>query len=173
MRTTYLSLGSNLGDKEDNLKKALYLIKKEFDILDLSSLYLSPPVGYISQPFFLNMVIKIDSDLKNPFDLLSFLQAAEQEMGRERTIRWGPRIIDIDIIYIHGVKIETVRLTVPHRELFKRNFVLIPLSEITEYIIIENKKIVIKNLIIHDPDTVNNIKLYKSRPAVKKNEQYC
>lgn len=173
MRTTYLSLGSNLGDKEDNLKKALYLIRKEFDILDLSSLYLTPPVGYISQPFFLNMVIKIDSDRKNPFDLLSFLQVIEQEMGRERTIRWGPRIIDIDIIYIHGVKIETVRLTVPHRELFKRNFVLIPLSEITEYIIIENKKFVIKDLIIHDPDTVNSIKIYKPRSAVNKNEQYC
>ena len=173
MRTTYLSLGSNLGDKEDNLKKTLYLIKKEFDILDLSSLYLTPPVGYISQPFFLNMAIKIDSDRKNPFELLSFLQAIEQEMGRERTIRWGPRIIDIDIIYIYGVKIETVRLTVPHRELFKRNFVLIPLSEITEYIIMENKKIVIKNLIINDLDPVNSIKIYKSRSAVKKNEQYC
>ena len=170
MRTAYLSLGSNIGDKEANINKALHLIKKEFDILDLSSLYFTPPVGYVSQPFFLNMVIKIDSERKDPFDLLSFLQSIEEEMGRKRIIRWGPRIIDIDIIYIQDFTINTDRLTVPHRELFKRNFVLIPLSEIAEYIIIDNKKLAVKDLIIHDPDPVNRIKMYKSRSAIKKNE---
>ena len=119
------------------------------------------------------MVIKIDGGRKNPFDLLSFLQSIEQEMGRERTIRWGPRIIDIDIIYIQGVKIQTVRLTVPHKELLNRNFVLIPLSEITEYITIDKKVFVVKDLIADDDDPVNSIKIFKTRSAVKKNEQYC
>jgi 2-amino-4-hydroxy-6-hydroxymethyldihydropteridine diphosphokinase len=169
MRTTYLSLGSNIGDKEANIYKALHLIKKEFDILDLSSLYFTPPVGYVSQPFFLNMVIKIDSDRKNPFDLLLFLQSIEKEMGRKRIIRWGPRIIDIDIIYIQDFTINTDRLTVPHRELLKRNFVLIPLSEIAEYIVIENKKLAVKDLIIRDSDPVNSIKMYKSRSVIKEN----
>ena len=170
MRTTYLSLGTNIGDKEANINKALHLIKKEFDILDLSSLYFTPPVGYVSQPIFLNVVIKIDSERKDPFDLLSFLQSIEEEMGRKRIIRWGPRIIDIDIIYIQDFTINTDRLTVPHRELFKRNFVLIPLSEIAEYIIIDNKKLAVKDSILHDSDPVNRIKMYKSRSVIKKNE---
>jgi 2-amino-4-hydroxy-6-hydroxymethyldihydropteridine diphosphokinase len=170
MRTTYLSLGSNIGDKEANIRKALYLIKKEFDILDLSSLYFTPPIGYVSQPYFLNMVIKIDSEGKEPLNLLSFLQSIEEEMGRERKIRWGPRIIDIDIVYIEGFSIDTDRLTVPHRELFNRNFVLIPLSEITDYIMVENKKITVRDLIIRDSDPVNRIKMYKSRSAIEINE---
>lgn len=161
MRTAYLSLGSNLGKKDENILKAFSLIGNIYKISNYSSLYLTAPVGFREQPFFLNMVIKIDSEKVSPIELLDSLKSLEKEIGRKESFRWGPRLIDIDILYIEGIKIDTEVLTIPHRELFKRNFVLIPLSEITEYITLDEKRLRVKDFINPEPDSINSVTLYK------------
>lgn len=161
MRTAYLSLGSNLGNKDENIIKAFSLIGNKYKILNYSSIYLTAPVGFREQPFFLNMVVKIDSEKVAPIDILDSLKSLEKEMGRKKSFRWGPRLIDIDILYIEGIKINTKVLTIPHRELFKRNFVLIPLSEIIEYITIDEKRLILKDFINPESDSINSVTLYK------------
>lgn len=127
----YLSLGSNLGDKEDNLQKAVYLIGKipGIRIRAKSSLYQTDPVGYLDQDWFLNAVLKVDTSL-SPLELLDKTQGVETALGRKRLIHWGPRSIDIDILLYNQETILLPRLTVPHPEMHKRGFVLVPLNEI-------------------------------------------
>jgi len=141
MSRTYLGLGSNKGDREENLKRAVVLIKNKCRLLDYSSIYQTSPVGYTDQPYFLNMVIKIDSESYTPLNLLVLMKDIEKRMGRKKAFRWGPRLIDIDILYIEGISVKSKILTIPHKEMFNRNFVLIPLSEITDYLIISGRKV--------------------------------
>lgn len=170
MKTTYLGLGSNIGDKEKNMLKAIALINTKFIILDYSSIYITSPVGYREQPYFLNMVIKIDSEGTTPYELLKFIKFSELEVGRKKIFRWGPRSIDIDILYIDGIKIESENLFIPHKELLKRNFVLIPLSEIAEYITVDTKPIFIKEFINYNSLSTDSVILYKSKEDIVLNE---
>lgn len=127
----YLSLGSNLGDKEDNLRQAVERISAVpgVRILKRSSLYRTDPVGYTEQDWFLNAVLKVESDL-SPLDFLDRTQAIEKDLGRQRLIHWGPRTIDIDMLLFNGEVIDHPRLRVPHPEMTKRLFVLVPLHEV-------------------------------------------
>ena len=128
---TYLGLGSNLGDREKNLLLAVRKIGGSCTLLRHSSIYMTSPVGYTDQPDFLNMVVEVDSHGIDPYRLLDFVKGIEREMGRKKTRRWGPRIIDIDILFMSGKTVVSDTLQIPHREMFNRRFVLIPLSEIT------------------------------------------
>lgn len=166
MKVTYLGLGSNIGNKEQNLIRAITFVGSKFKILDYSSIYITSPVGYKNQPHFFNMVLKIDSEGIAPLELLKFVKQAELELGRRKTFRWGPRMIDIDILYIEGVQIHSEDLTVPHRELFNRDFVLIPLSEITECIEINDQIFYLKELISPDSDSLRNVSLFKSKEDI-------
>jgi 2-amino-4-hydroxy-6-hydroxymethyldihydropteridine diphosphokinase len=141
MKVAYLGIGSNIGDREHNLITAIERIKSHFPILDFSSIYSTSPVGYTQQPAFLNMVVKIDTALSSPFKVLSTVKAIEKNMGRVQTFRWGPRLIDIDILHMEKSVITTDILTLPHKEMFKRNFVLVPLSEITDMISVNGEDI--------------------------------
>lgn len=127
----YLSLGSNLGDKETNLQKAVDLIGKipGVQIRAKSSLYQTDPVGYLNQDWFLNAVLKVETSL-SPLELLDKTQEVEAALGRKRLIHWGPRSIDIDILLYNQETILLPRLTIPHPEMHKRGFVLVPLNEI-------------------------------------------
>jgi 2-amino-4-hydroxy-6-hydroxymethyldihydropteridine diphosphokinase len=127
----YLSLGSNVGDREGYLNAAIQKLNEYPDVhvVKKSSIYETDPVGYTDQDLFLNMVTKINTNL-SPFDLLSFLQCIEREFKRKREIRWGPRTLDLDILLYNHENIETEQLTVPHPRMFERAFVLIPLFEI-------------------------------------------
>jgi 2-amino-4-hydroxy-6-hydroxymethyldihydropteridine diphosphokinase len=147
MTKTYLGLGSNIGNREGNLIQAISLIKKICNLLDYSSIYLTSPVGYEEQADFLNMAIKIDSGECEPIELLSHVKSIERKIGRQETFRWGPRLIDIDILYMEGISINTENLTIPHGEMFNRLFVLIPLSELTRTLIIDNLKTHLKDAI--------------------------
>jgi len=169
MQIAWLGLGSNIGDKEENLLRAISFIKRKMKILDYSSVYSTPPMGYTNQSNFLNMVIKVDLEKITPLELLSILKSIEKYMGRKKTFRWGPRIIDIDILYIEGVRLETEKLSIPHKEMLNRGFVLIPISEISEKIIINDKSISIKSLI--DENMRNGITLYKKREIISINEK--
>ena len=129
----YMSLGSNMGDREENLKTAVRLLRDSGRIrnIESSSLYETEPVGYDDQDDFYNICIGFDTDLK-PLELLDLSQAIEKELLRVRTKKNGPRTIDLDILLYGDRKINTKRLMVPHERMFERAFVLVPLSELTD-----------------------------------------
>ena len=129
MHTLFLSLGSNIGDKENNLNKALELLKEKLKIIKVSSIYKSEPVDLTDQDWFFNLVIKGESELSAE-DLLKFIQSIENKLGRKREIRFGPRIIDIDILFYDKKQINTSDLIIPHPSAYRRAFVLYPLLEI-------------------------------------------
>lgn len=131
MAKAYLGLGTNLGDRLDNLETAIQLLNKhpKIDITAKSSIYITKPFGYIDQPDFLNMVVEI-STILSPEDILDVIKEVEAILGRTREIHWGPRIIDIDILLYDDKIINSENLVIPHPYITKRLFVLIPLSEI-------------------------------------------
>ena len=130
----YIALGSNLNNPRDQLKKAIKLIRAIPDcvITAESSVYQTKPVGPQNQPDFMNQVIAVETEL-SAHELLHALQAIENKMGRVRTVHWGPRVIDCDIILFGDDVINTAELTVPHPEYQKRDFVLRPLYEIAPW----------------------------------------
>ena len=126
----FLSLGSNVGQKIDNLAKAVHFMEQEgVKILAASALYETQPVDISSQPWFLNQVLEIESE-KDPESLLNVVKAIEQRMGRTLSRSKEPRIIDIDILLAEEMIFKTKTLEIPHPRLAERNFVLIPLKEI-------------------------------------------
>lgn len=133
MPVAYLALGSNLGDSLVLLKDAVTLLSNEKDIIvsNKSKIYETEPYGGVSQDNFLNAVVKIETSL-TPIELLDVIQEIEIKLGRERIIRWGPRTIDIDILLMEGIEMTSERLNIPHIELVKRSFVLIPLKDVYE-----------------------------------------
>jgi 2-amino-4-hydroxy-6-hydroxymethyldihydropteridine diphosphokinase len=125
----YLSLGSNLGDREANLRRAVEALQAELTVTVLSSLYETEPVGVLEQPAFLNRALAAATDLAPP-DLLSLVKGVEREVGRRPTFRWGPRVVDVDIILYGDRVVDARELIIPHREMANRAFVLVPLAEI-------------------------------------------
>lgn len=130
-RNAYLGLGSNLGDRLFNLREALKRLVSsgECQIEACSSVYETEPVGFMDQANFLNAVVRITTSL-DPLALLSCCRSVEESMGRVRTIKWGPRVIDIDILIFDHEIVCTGELIVPHPEMLNRGFVMIPLAEI-------------------------------------------
>ena len=133
MSKVFLSLGSNIGDRIGFLKKALSLLSAhaDIDIRNVSSVYETDPVGYTEQDCFLNLVCRIDTDL-SPLALLHYIHQVENILGRERTIRFGPRTIDIDILTYDDLVMDDGELTIPHPRMKERAFVQIPLREILD-----------------------------------------
>jgi 2-amino-4-hydroxy-6-hydroxymethyldihydropteridine diphosphokinase len=130
MSVAYIGIGSNLGDREFNCKQAIgFLRQKGITVSKESSLYETKPWGVTDQPLFLNMAIEIETDLK-PFELLRTLKDIENEMGREETFLWGPRIIDLDILLYDNNIVDEKGLRIPHPHMQDREFVLRPLCEI-------------------------------------------
>jgi len=130
MPRAYLSIGSNLGDRINYLKKALEKLKQNnIQIIKSSNIIETEPYGYKEQGKFLNMAVEIDSDLE-PFELMKLISKIEYELGRIRTKRWGPRVIDIDIIFYDYLIINEPDLKIPHPDMQNRFFVLKPLQEI-------------------------------------------
>ncbi|MEC1503760.1 2-amino-4-hydroxy-6-hydroxymethyldihydropteridine diphosphokinase [Bacillus sonorensis] len=129
--TAYIALGSNIGPREEFLKKAVALLHQHpsVAVTDISSIYETDPVGYTDQDAFLNMAAEVKTSL-TPFELLDLTQHIENELGRKRDIRWGPRTADLDILLYNRENIETEQLTVPHPRMHERMFVLVPLLEI-------------------------------------------
>lgn len=126
--TTYIGLGSNLGDSRQILSEAIVKLKT-LGMVKVSRLYQSPPMGPQDQPNYLNAVAKLNTDLA-PLDLLDHLQRFEQEAGRVRLRRWGERTLDLDLLIYGNEKIHNERLTVPHIGILQRDFVVIPLLDL-------------------------------------------
>jgi len=124
-----IALGSNIGEPKENLDLAIALLREATEVLKVSSYYVTKPVGYENQPDFVNAVCIIESELP-AIELLNMLHGIEKAMGRERTIKWGPRIIDLDIIQYGTLLSNSPELTLPHPRAHERKFVLEPWLEI-------------------------------------------
>lgn len=125
----FIGIGANIGPVRENFARALRSIEKCAHVVAVSSLYESDPVGPQDQPKFTNAVVKAGTEL-SPFELLDHLKAIEREIGRKKTRRWGPRVIDLDIIFYGDLVISTDSLVIPHPRAHERRFVLEPLLEI-------------------------------------------
>ncbi|MBM4145726.1 MAG: 2-amino-4-hydroxy-6-hydroxymethyldihydropteridine diphosphokinase [Nitrospira sp.] len=130
MSIVYIGIGSNLGDRKANCMRAIELLAgKGIVVRKESSLYETDPWGDKNQPKFLNMAIEIETEIK-PQDLLSLLADIEKELGRKRSYKWGPRVIDLDILLYNSLTIDEDDLKIPHPFMHERDFVLKPLYEI-------------------------------------------
>ena len=124
-----VALGSNIGEPRENLNLAIALLREATEVVAVSSYYETKPVGYLDQPDFLNTVCLIESELP-AMDLLNMLHGIEKSMGRERSIQWGPRIIDLDLIQYGALLSNAEELKLPHPRAHERKFVLEPWLEI-------------------------------------------
>lgn len=138
----FIGLGSNLDDPSHQLNLAIDTIKDSNTILKQSSFFVNPPYGYLDQNDFVNAVIQIETAM-DCFELLALLQSIEHQQKRFKTIKWGPRTIDLDILCFNNLIINTSRLTIPHPEIYQRIFVLQPWAEITpEWVLPDGARIV-------------------------------
>ena len=129
LHNIYLALGTNLGDRATNLRAALKAMPPSIVIHHSSPIYETPPWGVTDQPTFLNMVVQAETKMK-PLPLLACLKKIETELGRTPTVRWGPRLIDIDILFYDDLVLDLPQVTIPHPRLHERAFVLVPLADI-------------------------------------------
>ena len=127
----HLSLGSNIAPREEHLKQAVANLAEIGEVAAKSGIFETSPWGFTEQPYFLNANIRLYSTYA-PLELLVHIKAIEQKMGREAGPRWGPRIIDIDIIWCDQIQLNDQDLALPHPRFQDRRFVLEPLREITE-----------------------------------------
>ena len=130
MKKAYLSLGSNLGDRENNLTRAMEeLEEREVKILQRSAIYETEPVEIREQGWFLNCALEAETE-QMPRQLMNTLLDIERELGRRRRIKYGPRVIDLDILLLGSSIVKTPELVIPHPRMTERRFVLVPLAEI-------------------------------------------
>lgn len=129
MPIVYLALGTNLGDRPANLRAALAALPPAVTVLAQSPVYETPPWGVTDQPAFLNMVAKAETH-QAPRELLKYLKTLELTLGRLPAIRYGPRLIDVDILFYDDLLLDTPELTIPHPRLHERAFVLVPLADL-------------------------------------------
>jgi len=141
----YISLGSNLGHREENLKEGIRRLNKVpgTSVTRVSSLYSTGPIGYLEQADFLNAAAELACRLE-PLEILRQVQLIENEMGRVRTIRWGPRVIDLDILFYGNETFALPELQIPHPRIAERAFVMVPLAELNPDLQIQGVAIVKK-----------------------------
>ena len=128
-KVAYLSLGSNVGNREENLREAIRRLEANERVTSASSFYETEPVEFTEQAWFLNCAVALET-VKTPEELMTSLLGIEQAMGRRRTEKKGPRTIDIDLLLIDETIVDSAGLTIPHPGMHKRRFVLEPLAEI-------------------------------------------
>jgi 2-amino-4-hydroxy-6-hydroxymethyldihydropteridine diphosphokinase len=134
----FIASGTNLGDRKSNLFAAKVLLNKHFEFIAESRIYESPAVDYENQPDFYNQVIEYKTPFHmRPKECMKLLLEIEAELGRQRTVAKGPRVIDLDILFWNELKIESRELTLPHPRLFERSFVVLPLSELPGFAVLQ------------------------------------
>jgi 2-amino-4-hydroxy-6-hydroxymethyldihydropteridine diphosphokinase len=160
----YIAIGSNIGNPRGNCIEAIHEISKHdsIKIISKSSFYQTSPIGPIQQEWFINSAIKINTSL-TPIKLLTNLLNIESTMGRVRQEKWGPRLIDLDLLFYDNQILNQEEITIPHPEISKRNFVLIPLCEIAENLHHPILKKTIKTLLNESTD---NAKVKKLNPTI-------
>lgn len=134
IRPVYIGLGTNKGDRLQNLCSARAALPPQVTILAQSSVYETEPWGYEDQECFLNQVVRAETRLA-PQGLLTYLKEIEEKLGRKPTFRMGPRLIDLDILFYGDLVLDTEHLTIPHPRIPERAFVLVPLAEIAPHFV--------------------------------------
>ncbi|MBI5837287.1 MAG: 2-amino-4-hydroxy-6-hydroxymethyldihydropteridine diphosphokinase [Candidatus Eisenbacteria bacterium] len=159
MKLAYVGIGSNVGEREATIRKAVDHLAElpRTKLVRLSSLYDSDPVGVLDQPPFLNAVAALETDL-DPHRLLWNLNLVESRLGRVRAERWGPRTLDLDILFYGNMVMDEPGLTLPHPEIENRAFVLIPLNELDPFLPHPRTGVVVSEM----------LKRLKSHPAVRR-----
>lgn len=163
MMTVYIAIGSNLSDPVTQAKEAIAALKAStaLQLVKVSSLYSSSPMGPQNQPDYINAVAEVQTDL-SPIELLNLTQKIELEHGRVRKDeRWGPRTLDLDILFYGNETINSERLTIPHYGVKEREFVLYPLAEITDNFILPDG---IKLEALLNNVSKNGLKIWQSQP---------
>ncbi|KAF2956902.1 2-amino-4-hydroxy-6-hydroxymethyldihydropteridine diphosphokinase [Marinitoga sp. 38H-ov] len=125
-----IALGSNVGNRIDNIKKAIDLLSENVEIIKVSNIYETEPWGYTEQDSFLNACVLINTE-KKAEELLEICKKIELELKRQKRFKWGPREIDLDILYYGELIIEKEYLNIPHKYMFERDFVVVPLNDIS------------------------------------------
>ncbi|THF74535.1 2-amino-4-hydroxy-6-hydroxymethyldihydropteridine diphosphokinase [Cohnella fermenti] len=130
-RLAYAALGANLGDRHSTLMEAIRRLESTdgIGLSRISGVYETAPVGVTDQPSFLNMAVALRTGLE-PLELLRRLLGIENELGRVRTVRWGPRLVDLDLLLYEGAELDSEELTLPHPRMHERAFVLVPLQDV-------------------------------------------
>ena len=142
MNKAYLGLGTNMGDRLEYLNSACILLSEyeNINITKKSKIYETKAWGYTDQADFLNMCLEIQTSL-DEFQLLEVCGQVEQKLNRKRIIRWGPRTIDVDILFFNDIILNNEKLSIPHPRISERAFVLIPLMDLNTNLVIKNKTI--------------------------------
>jgi 2-amino-4-hydroxy-6-hydroxymethyldihydropteridine diphosphokinase len=162
MTTVYIALGTNVGDRERNLREALRLLAEAgIRILKISSIYETEPVDYLAQAWFLNAVLEAQTDLP-ALDLLHKLRGIESAMGSNKPFAKGPRLIDLDILLYGDDAIATPELQVPHPRMLERRFVLVPLAEIARHLRHPSWPATAVDLLARSPD-MSAVRKYPAR----------
>lgn len=144
----YLSLGTNLGNRELNLAAVRNALPPEVNIMDSSPVYQTEPWGYLDQPDFLNQVLAVETSL-SPDGLLDYVKGIEKRIGRTPSVRFGPRIVDIDILFYGDRIIAEEDIEIPHPRLKERAFVLIPLADLAPDLIYPGTNYSISDLLLN------------------------
>lgn len=137
MKTVYIALGSNLNNPLEQLKQAVFFLRKFANNVEISPFYGSKPIGPQDQPDYVNAVVKMETEL-GALELLDELQRIENRQGRVRLRRWGERTLDLDILLYGNERIDDERLTVPHIEMKNREFVIVPLYDLSPDLVLPN-----------------------------------
>lgn len=167
MNIAYLSLGSNVGNREQNLREAIHRASPLGRIVAVSSFYETEPVDFTDQPWFLNCVIALETTVE-PAQLMRELLRIEHEMGRQRVLKQGPRSIDIDILLFGDVVANTPELTLPHPRMLRRRFVLEPLAEIAPDILPPGSPKTVRQLLA---DLAPGQRVHRYQPGLRTDSQ--
>ncbi|MCB8943111.1 MAG: 2-amino-4-hydroxy-6-hydroxymethyldihydropteridine diphosphokinase [Ardenticatenaceae bacterium] len=162
----FLSLGTNIGQRHVNLRRAVHALADLMTITAISPIYQTAPWGLEAQPDFLNICLAASTPLE-PVPLLQAIKTVENQLGRQPTVRWGPRLIDIDILFYNSQILTTDQLTIPHPHLTERAFVLAPLADIAPQFVHPQNGRTIHQLLAHiDQTTVHQLNdpLFKEKP---------
>lgn len=159
----YIALGSNMGDRFGYLTEAIILLERheKIAVVNTSSVYETDPVGYTDQDQFLNMAIKVETNL-SPVELLDTCLDIELELGRKREIKWGPRTLDLDILLYNHENVEIEKLTIPHPRMSERAFVILPLLEMDPNLTLPTMKEPLKNCLLSIPDR-EGVRIWKQK----------